>query len=74
MGGTVTPDTFVVRKTDVTILDRQIADKQRMTITAPQGAREVDVPRMMRTHDDGHRGEIAALLAGRPLPPESVSA
>jgi DinB family protein len=33
-----------------------------------------DVPRMMRTHDDGHRAEIAALLAGRPLPPESVSA
>ena len=33
-----------------------------------------DVPRMMREHDDGHRAEIAALLAGRPLPPESVSA
>jgi len=33
-----------------------------------------DVPRMMRAHDDGHRAEIAALLAGRPLPPESVSA
>ena len=33
-----------------------------------------DVPRMMRAHDDAHRAEIAALLAGRPLPPESVSA
>jgi DinB family protein len=33
-----------------------------------------DVPRMMREHDDSHRAEIAALLAGRPLPPESVSA
>ncbi|HYU40536.1 MAG TPA: DinB family protein [Vicinamibacteria bacterium] len=33
-----------------------------------------DVPRMMRAQDDGHRAEIAALLAGRPLPPESVSA
>jgi hypothetical protein len=33
-----------------------------------------DVPRMMREHDDSHRAEIAALLAGRPLPPEPVSA
>jgi DinB superfamily len=33
-----------------------------------------DVPRMMCEHDDGHRAEIAALLAGPPLPPESVSA
>jgi hypothetical protein len=33
-----------------------------------------DVPRMMREHDDSHRAEIAALLAGRSLPPESVSA
>jgi hypothetical protein len=33
-----------------------------------------DVPRMMSAHDDAHRAEIAALLAGRSLPPESVSA
>jgi hypothetical protein len=33
-----------------------------------------DVPRMMREHDDAHRAEIAALLAGTSLPHESVSA
>jgi hypothetical protein len=33
-----------------------------------------DVPRMMREHDDSHRAEIAALLAGLPIPRDSVSA
>jgi hypothetical protein len=33
-----------------------------------------DVPRMMREHDDSHRAEIAALLAGTSLPRESLSA
>src|SRR5207302_10101877 len=48
VGGTVTPDTFVVRKLDSTIVEQQIPDKQRMTIASPQGTREVDVPRIMR--------------------------
>jgi hypothetical protein len=33
-----------------------------------------DIPRMMREHDDSHRAEIAALLAGVPLPRDPVSA
>ncbi len=33
--GTVTPDTFVVRKSDLVVLDRGISDKQRMTVSAP---------------------------------------
>ena len=33
-----------------------------------------DVPRMMREHDDSHRAEIAALLAGASLPRDPVSA
>lgn len=33
-----------------------------------------DVPRLMREHDDSHRTEIAALLAGTSLPRESMSA
>ncbi len=53
VGGTVTPDTFVV-KTDRTlrqterILSRQIADKQWMTIATPDGTQEVKVPSMLR--------------------------
>ncbi len=48
VGGTVTPDTFVVRKSDLAVTDRAIADKQRMTVSAPGGTHEVDVPRFLR--------------------------
>ena len=33
-----------------------------------------DIPRLMREHDDSHRAEIAALLAGNPIPRDPVSA
>ena len=48
VGGTVTPDTFIVRKSDLAITSRTIADKQRMTIPVSDGTREVDVPRFLR--------------------------
>ncbi len=48
VGGTVTPDTFIVRKADLAVMQRVIADKQRMTVSAPRGTREVDVPRFLR--------------------------
>ena len=48
VGGTVTPDTFIVRKSDFAVLQCVIADKQRMTVSAPGGTREVDVPRFLR--------------------------
>jgi phosphoenolpyruvate synthase/pyruvate phosphate dikinase len=49
VGGTVTPDTFIVRKSDFEIIQRMIADKQRMTVSAPLGTHEVEVPRFLRT-------------------------
>jgi pyruvate,water dikinase len=48
VGGTVTPDTFIVRKSDLEIIQRMITDKQRMTVSAPGGTHEVDVPRFLR--------------------------
>ena len=45
VGGTVTPDTYVVRKADMAIVSRQIAEKRQMTVMVPGGTREVDVPR-----------------------------
>ncbi len=48
VGGTVTPDTFTVRKSDLAMIDRAIADKQHMTVSAPGGTREVKVPRFLR--------------------------
>ena len=48
VGGMVTPDMFIVRKSDLAIIHRVIADKQRMTVSGLQGTREVDVPRFLR--------------------------
>jgi pyruvate, water dikinase len=47
VGGTVTPDTFVVRKADLAVMSR-IADKERMTVSISGGTREVAVPRFLR--------------------------
>jgi pyruvate,water dikinase len=48
VGGTVTPDTFIVRKSDLAITNRTIADKQHMTVSTSGGTHEVEVPRFLR--------------------------
>lgn len=48
VGGTVTPDTFIVRKSDLAVVQRIIADKQCMTVSVPGGTHEVEVPRFLR--------------------------
>ena len=48
VGGTVTPDSYVVGKSELTIIKRKIAEKQRMTVMLPNGTREVAIPRLMR--------------------------
>jgi pyruvate, water dikinase len=44
VGGTVTPDTYRVSKSDLVVIERQIARKQFMTVPVPGGTREVKVP------------------------------
>ncbi len=48
VGGLVTPDTYVVRNSDLEILDSQISDKTRMTVSVEGGTAEVDVPMEIR--------------------------
>ena len=48
VGGTVTPDTFIVRKSDWAVTSQTIADKKCMTVSAPGGTHEVDVPSFLR--------------------------
>ncbi|HEX5840420.1 MAG TPA: PEP/pyruvate-binding domain-containing protein [Anaerolineales bacterium] len=48
VGGTVTPDTFIVRKSDAAVVQRIIADKQCMTVSVPGGTHEVEIPRFLR--------------------------
>jgi pyruvate,water dikinase len=64
VGGTVTPDLYLVRKTDLAILSRQIADKAVMTVLWAEGTREIAVPRMMRQEpvlDDVQVQSLASL-------------
>lgn len=72
VGGTVTPDTWSVRKHDLVITACQIGDKRRMTVPtrepdrkwAQHGTREVDVPRLLRRRPalgDDHIVELATL-------------
>ena len=48
VGGTVTPDTIIVRKSDLRILSRDVAEKRRMTVSVDGGTDEVDVPKFLR--------------------------
>ena len=48
VSGTVTPDTYVIRKSDLAVVSRAIAEKRRMTVLAPAGTQEVLVPRSSR--------------------------
>jgi len=58
VGGTVTPDTFIVRKSDLAVEQRIIADKQCMTVSAPGGTHEVDVPRFLRNTSSLNDGQV----------------
>jgi pyruvate,water dikinase len=48
VSGTVTPDSYTVRKVDRVIMQQQHAAKSVMTILAPHGVNEVPVPRAMQ--------------------------
>ncbi|MGH9173311.1 MAG: PEP/pyruvate-binding domain-containing protein [Vicinamibacterales bacterium] len=48
VGGTVTPDSWVVRKDGLEIIDHRLGSKERMTVAVPGGAHEVDTPRLFR--------------------------
>ncbi|MCI0856655.1 MAG: PEP/pyruvate-binding domain-containing protein, partial [Chloroflexi bacterium] len=47
VGGTVTPDTYVIRKSDLSVVSRQIAKKEQMTVMVPDGTKEVPVPKLL---------------------------
>jgi pyruvate,water dikinase len=64
VSGTVTPDTYIVRKPNLAIGFRDIAEKRRMTVLAQRGTREVPVPcscQKSPTIDDSQVAELARL-------------
>ena len=68
VGGTTTPDTFVVRKCDLEIISRTIGEKRLMTVAVPGGTRELETPALLRAQqsvtDDlvGAMAELAIRL------------
>lgn len=48
VGGTTTPDTFVIAKDTLAIVRRTIGEKRRMTISIPGGTRELETPALLR--------------------------
>jgi pyruvate,water dikinase len=61
VGGTVTPDTFIVRKSDLAITSRTIADKQHMTVSGPGGTRQVNVPRFLRAQSSMNDEQVVEM-------------
>ena len=65
VGGTVTPDTFVVTKQRTEIVWKAVALKERMTVLAESGTLEVEVPPDLRSRpslDDARILEVARLV------------
>jgi phosphoenolpyruvate synthase/pyruvate phosphate dikinase len=61
VSGTVTPDTWVVRKADLTVKEERIGAKERMTVAVTGGTREVTVPRLLRERASLSRAQVAEL-------------
>jgi pyruvate,water dikinase len=83
VGGTITPDTYVLRAADLTVIAQHIAEKRRMTVPVAGGTREVDVPRFLRPRPAFSEDQIAELgrlavaleaVMGRPVDVECAYA
>lgn len=64
VGGTVTPDTYVVRKSGLERLSTALAVKAKMTVLVPDGTLEVTVPRILQdasSLEDAHVDAICRL-------------
>ncbi len=61
VSGTVTPDTWVVRKADLTVEEERIGAKERMTVAVPGGTREVAVPRLLGERASLREAQVAEL-------------
>lgn len=61
VGGSVTPDTFIVRKSDMAIISDHIGRKLRMTVPVPGGTKEVSVPRFLQEKPSLEESQVHAI-------------
>jgi phosphoenolpyruvate synthase/pyruvate phosphate dikinase len=83
VSGTVTPDTWVVRKADLAVKEERIGAKERMTVAVSGGTREVAVPRLLRERASLSEAQVVELAKlavelegkmGRPVDVEAAYA
>jgi phosphoenolpyruvate synthase/pyruvate phosphate dikinase len=83
VSGTVTPDTWVVRKADLAVKEERIGAKERMTVAVSGGTREVAVPRLLRGRASLSEAQVVELAKlavelegkmGRPVDVEAAYA
>ena len=63
VGGTVTPDVYVVSKGELTLSECRISEKLRMTVAVPGGTREIEMPGFLR--DQASLGEEQVVEVAR---------
>lgn len=64
VNGTVTPDTWHLDKASLEVVEERVSEKEKMTVAAVGGTREVAVPSFVRavaTLDEAKRTEVATL-------------
>jgi phosphoenolpyruvate synthase/pyruvate phosphate dikinase len=61
VGGTATPDTWVVNKGDLAVLEKQVGAKKRMTVAVKGGTKEVSVPRLLRERATLSKAQVVEL-------------
>jgi pyruvate, water dikinase len=61
VSGTVTPDTWMVRKAGLEVEEERIGAKERMTVAVAGGTREVAVPRLLRERASLSKAQVAEL-------------
>lgn len=61
VGGTTTPDTFVLRKSDLEVVSETIGEKRLMTVPVPGGTRELETPALLRDRPSITAEQVAEL-------------
>src|SRR5262249_53045248 len=62
VGGTVTPDVYVINKQGATVERRTIAEKRRMTVAVLGGTAEVPVPSFLRARPSLTEEQLAEMV------------
>jgi pyruvate,water dikinase len=61
VSGTVTPDTYIVRKADLAVISSHPATKRQMTVLGPGGTRQAPTPRFLQTQSALNHDQVVEI-------------